>query len=65
LYFAIGCLGPGVFSTEPIYKNIKEFENDLDDFLSWGVKNLVIFNLEGLLERKQHKTWIQLLKNRL
>ncbi len=65
IYFAIGCTGSGVFSTEPTYKNVQEFEKELDDFLKWGVKNLVVFNLEGILNRKNPGYWLKSLKERL
>ena len=65
LYFAIGCLGNGVFFTEPIYENIKDFERDLDKFSKWGVKNLVVFNLEGILNKAETHLWINAIKSRI
>ncbi len=64
LYFAIGCVGTGVFSTEPVYGNVVDFERDLDRFLEWGVRNLVVFNLEGVLEKKDAEAWMNALKKR-
>ncbi len=65
LYFAIGCVGNGIFSTEPVYDNVKEFARDLDRFMNWGVRNLVVFNLEGILVRKDAEAWVAALKSRL
>ncbi len=65
LYFAVGCVGSGIFTTEPIYNNIRDFEKDLDKFLKWGIKNLVVFNLEGILTKKEPHKWINALKVRL
>ena len=65
LYFAIGCVGKGIFSTEPIYNNLEEFEKDLNRFLKWGIRNLVIFNLEGILNKEEPDKWVNSLRVRL
>jgi hypothetical protein len=48
-FVALGCISEGVFGNEPIYKNIDEFKKDLN-FVREG---LVVFNLRGLLKRKE------------
>ena len=60
--FAIGCIGPGVFGNEPLYVNVNDFERDLRWFSSLGVKNLVVFNLEGVLMRENKEEWLAVLK---
>lgn len=60
--FAIGCLGPGIFGNEPIYSDINHFEKDLKWFSSLGVKNLVVFNLEGILQKENKEEWLMVLK---
>jgi len=48
-FIALGCLSKGIYGDEPVYENVKEFKKDLKI-----VKNgLVIFNLRGLLKRKE------------
>ena len=63
--FAIGCVGPGIFGDEPIYKNLKAFEKDVRWFSGAGVKNLVVFNLEGVLMRQNKEEWFEVLKEHL
>lgn len=65
LYFAIGCVGQGIFATEPVYERVADFERDLDRFLAWGVRNVVVFNLEGILGKDAPEIWVDALKKRL
>jgi len=48
-FIALGCISEGVFGDEPVYKNVNEFKKDLKLIK----KSLVIFNLRGLLKRKE------------
>ncbi|MFA4886833.1 MAG: hypothetical protein WC595_01345 [Candidatus Nanoarchaeia archaeon] len=60
--FAIGCVGPGIFGDEPFYKNLKAFEKDLRWFSESGVRNLVVFNLEGIMMRQNKEEWFKVLR---
>ncbi len=60
--FAIGCTGPGILGNEPVYSSLRAFEKDLKWFERQGVKNLVVFNLEGILERADQKEWFEVLR---
>jgi hypothetical protein len=44
-YFALGLLDVGIFGNEPIYKNIKQFESDLEFLKKNKVEKVVIFRL--------------------
>jgi len=57
-YIAIGLIGPGIFNTEPIYKNIKEMKNDIKFLKNQGIKEFVFFNLESLSNKS--KEWFEL-----
>lgn len=60
--FALGCIGPGIFKTEPVYKDIQEFEKDLLEAEKIGIKNVVVFHIEGILGRKNPRDWINAIK---
>mgnify|MGYP001615220639 CR=1 FL=1 len=60
--FSIGCIGRGVFDNEPVYKNIREFENDLKWVKKLGVKNIVIFDVSGLMDKEDMKDWVKVLE---
>ncbi|GEM_PF-892905 len=62
LLCAVGCIGPGIFGTEPIYRNINEFRADLLFVEQQGIKNIVIFELGGILKRDNPQAWINLIK---
>jgi hypothetical protein len=57
--FALGCTGTGIFGDENTYKSIKEFREDLKMMKEAGAKKIVIFNIEGIMERKDRKEWIE------
>jgi hypothetical protein len=57
-YFALGLLAPGIFQTEPIYKNVNEFVEDYKFLKGLGVKNFVIFRLGALVEMQDPEPWI-------
>lgn len=56
-YIAIGLVGPGIFNTEPIYKNIKEMQQDIKFLKNQNQNNFVFFNLESL--SKKEKIWFE------
>ncbi len=49
--YAIGLANHGVFGNEPVYKNKEEFIKDLELMKKLGVKNIVIYSLEGIIKR--------------
>ena len=63
--FALGCIGHGVYGNERIYKNVEEFRKDLGMFNELGVKNLIVFEVAGIMERKNPKKWIDAIKQYL
>lgn len=56
-YIAVGLIGPGIFGTEPIYKNIKEMQNDIKFLKKQHQTDFVFFNLESL--SKKEKIWFE------
>lgn len=62
LMIALGCIGPGIFKTEPTYKGIEEFRKDLERAKMLGVKNIVIFRIDAILKRKKPEEWVKVLK---
>jgi hypothetical protein len=49
-----------VFENEPIYENIEEFKEDLEWLKKLGIKNIVVFNVSGIVERG--KEWFNVLE---
>ncbi len=56
--FSLGCIGKGIIGDEKTYNNLEEFKKDVSWLQSLGVKNLVIFNLEGIIQRKDSQDWL-------
>src|SRR3989344_1047328 len=63
--FALGCIGPGIYGNERIYKNLDEFNKDLKMFNNLNVKNIVVFEVCGLMNRSNPKEWIEAIKGYL
>jgi len=61
-FFTLGLIGTGIFNNEQIYKNIKQFKKDVNFFYKNKVKNLVLFELSGILKRKNPDQWINYIK---
>lgn len=59
--FAIGCTGPGIFGNEMPYKNINEFQKDLEFVYNLNVKNLVIFEISSLSNKPDAEEWFDLI----
>jgi len=57
--FAIGCTGKGIFGDEKTYRNIYDFKNDLQMIKNTGANKIVVFNLEGIMERADKKDWLK------
>lgn len=57
-FYAIGLVRTGIFGNEPVYEDEKELIKDLELMKRLKVKNLVIFNIEGLADRD----WIRIVK---
>jgi len=56
--FAVGCTGKGIFGDEKTYKGIEQFREDLEMMKKTGAKKIVVFNIEGIMGRKDKKEWI-------
>ena len=54
--FGLGCIGKGIIGDEKEYKSLDELKADVKWLNSLGVKNLVIFELSGILKRSDFKT---------
>ena len=63
--FALGCIGPGIYGNERVYKNVNEFAEDLEMFNNLNVKNLVVFEVSGIMNRDNPKEWIEAIKGYL
>lgn len=57
--FALGCTGPGVFGNERTYKNLEQFREDLKMIRETGAEKIVVFNIEGIMEREDREEWIR------
>lgn len=60
--FAIGCTGKGIFGDERTYKNIEQFKEDIKMVKDSGARKMVVFNIEGIMERKDKKEWLEEVK---
>lgn len=60
---AVGCIGHGILGNEPQYKSVKEFEKDLEFVEKQGIKNIVIFDLAGIMNRSNPEEWFLVLKS--
>ncbi|MBI2673448.1 hypothetical protein HYX19_04250, partial [Candidatus Woesearchaeota archaeon] len=59
--FAIGCINKGIFGNEPIYKNLSEFKEDVQMLRCLGVRNIVIYSIEGLTGKQDTEEWLRVL----
>jgi hypothetical protein len=50
-YFAVGLIGPGIFGTEPMYKNVQQLQRDITFLKKHGATNIVIFRLGSITKR--------------
>ncbi len=60
--FGIGCVGKGIFGDEKTYENIEQFKQDVKMIVEGGAKNIVIFTIEGVMERKNREEWLREIK---
>ncbi|MFH1331891.1 MAG: hypothetical protein ABIH63_01260 [archaeon] len=60
--FGIGCIGRGIFRNEKTYENIEQFKQDVKLIREAGAKNIVIFTIEGIMERENRKEWVREIK---
>lgn len=61
-FFALGLIGGGIFGNESVYKDVKEFEEDIKFLKENGVKNFVVYRLGAILERKNPDRWLEAIK---
>ena len=62
LIVGLGCIGKGIFDNEPVYRNLKEFKRDLEWVKKMGVKNIVIFDISGLMNKEDREEWVEVLE---
>ena len=60
--FAVGCIGHGIFGNEPTYTRTKELEKDIQFLIKNNVKNIAIFDLAGIMNKKNPPEWINTIK---
>jgi len=56
---AVGLTSPGILGNEPIYINLKEFKRDLEFIKTLNTNTIVIFELSGVLKRKNPEEWFK------
>lgn len=56
--FALGCTGNGILGDEGKYKSINQFKEDYELMKKLGVKKIVVFNVEGIMEREDRERWL-------
>jgi hypothetical protein len=57
--FAIGCTGKGALGNEKTYTRIEEFRKDLEMMKNIGAKKIVVYNLEGIMEKADREEWLK------
>jgi len=63
--FSLGVTYLGKLGDEPYYKSYRQLIPDIAATKSAGIKSLGLYNLEGVLKRKNSKNWLQVFKNTL
>jgi glycosyltransferase involved in cell wall biosynthesis len=61
-YFAVGLISKGIFNSEPQYSNAKQLTSDLKFLLRNKAKNLVVYSIGGITERKNPEEWVKAIK---
>lgn len=59
---SIGLIGPGILKTEKYYKDTKEFQKDIKMVHDLGLKNLAVYSLDAIMQRKNPEEWISIIK---
>lgn len=62
VFFAVGCVGHGILGNEPTYRNTYEMEKDLNFLLNNGIRNVVIFDLAGIMKRRNPEEWFNTIR---
>ena len=60
--FSIGLIGTGILEREGIYKNVKQFKEDLEMVRDSGAEQVAIYSLDGILKRDNQEEWIKTIK---
>lgn len=63
--FSLGVTYIGKLGDEPYYKSYKQLIPDIASTKAAGIKSLGLYNLEGVLKRKDSSVWLQVFKNTL
>lgn len=61
-YFAVGLISKGIFNSEPEYKNASQLKSDLKFLSHNGIKNVVVYSIEGISQRKNPEEWVLAIK---
>lgn len=61
IFVAVGLVGIGVFGNEPVYKNLNEFKKDLEFVKELRINSVVVFELSGILKRKDYEEWFKVI----
>ncbi|MBI5872211.1 hypothetical protein HZB88_03945 [archaeon] len=64
-FVALGLIGRGIFGNEHVYKDLTEFRRDIQFLKGIRVKNFAVFELAGILRRKDAEQWFGMLKEAL
>jgi len=60
--FSIGLIGTGILEKEGIYRNVKQFREDLEMVKDSGAKQVAIYSLDGILKRNNPEEWVKIIK---
>lgn len=61
-YFAVGLISKGIFNSEPQYKDAFQLRKDMQFLLRHNAKNLVVYSIEGISQRKDSEEWVKAIK---
>jgi len=56
---SLGLAGTGAFSDEPVYRSASELREDVEIALGAGVRDLCLFDLGGVVRRRERQEWVQ------
>lgn len=60
--FAVGLISKGIFNSEPEYRDASQLRKDMRFLLRNGAKNVVVYSMEGISQRKDSEEWVLAIK---
>lgn len=60
--WSIGLIGSGIFNTEGTYKNSRQLKSDFEMVKDMKAKYVIVYSLEGILNRRDSKEWFEVVK---